>query len=144
MASEPASPTAPAPDGASVSASAMPIIRGTTRGGGRWAITDAAGIRITDGARGAELLLPTSTASGATPHIHVRAQPGQIRIPAITEPPRGARTTTRRPDGLLSPDVAPTPTSIQAIPQAIAEAQPTTRILASLQVVGPVTPATSI
>src|SRR5215472_5894314 len=80
---ERASPIPPPPDGASASDTAMVTIRGTTRGGGRWAITDAAGIRITDGARGAELLLPTSTASGATPHIHVRAQPGQIRIPAI-------------------------------------------------------------
>src|SRR5215469_15989825 len=141
---EPASPTPPPPAGASASDMATATTPDITHGGDQWVITGVAGIRTTAGARGAELLLPTSTASGATPHIHVRAQPGQIHIPAITEPPRGARTTTRRPDGPRSPDAVPTLTSIQAIPRAIAEAQPTTRILASLQVVGQVTPATSI
>ena len=47
----------------------MATILGITRGGGQWATTDAAGIRITDGGRGAEPPSPMYTESGAIPHI---------------------------------------------------------------------------
>src|SRR5215469_8282172 len=114
MASEPASPTAPAPDGASVSASAMPIIRGITRGGGRWAITDAAGIRTTDGARGAGPLSLTSTAYGATPLIRALVQLGPTPTQATTAQLLVAHTTTPRLDGRRSPGEVPTPTSTPA------------------------------
>src|SRR5215471_602778 len=49
----PGLPTATIPDGASALAMALATIPGITRGGVPWATTAAAGIRITDGVRGA-------------------------------------------------------------------------------------------
>src|SRR6516164_462778 len=121
----------------------MVITPGTTRGGDRWAITGVAGIRITDGARGAGPPSPMSTASGVTRHTLAPVPPGRIRTLAITAQPAAARITTPRPDELSSPAAARTPTSIPAIQPAIAEARPTTPTLASLQVAAPDTPAIS-
>src|SRR6516162_10522577 len=47
-------PTAPPPVGALGLVTDTGTIPGTTHGGGRWGIGDAAGIRTTDGVRGAE------------------------------------------------------------------------------------------
>src|SRR5215472_1481802 len=104
-------------------------ILGITRGGGQWATTDVAGIRITDGGRGAEPPSPMYTESGAIQHIRAREQPGQIPTPGITELPAVVPITTPRPAGAQLRDVVTTPTSTLGTPLAIAAVQPTTRTL---------------
>src|SRR6516164_521961 len=71
------------PAGALASGTVTATIRGTTPGGDRWAITAAAGIRTTAGARGVERQLPTCTESGATQRIRAPERPGPILTPAI-------------------------------------------------------------
>src|SRR5215467_4416180 len=72
------------PDGASASAMGMATILGTP-GGDPWATTDAAGIRITGGARGVEPQLLTSTEFGATQRTRAPERLGQILTPGIME-----------------------------------------------------------
>src|SRR6516165_4261834 len=125
--SEPGSPTAKIPGGASASVMATATIRGITRGGAQQATTDAAGIRITDGAHGAEPSPPMCTESGATRHIRGPEQLGQIPTPAIMEPPPAAPITTLRRAGPPLRDAVTIRTSTRATPPDIAEEQPTTR-----------------
>ena len=72
------------PAGASASATDTLTTPGITHGGDRWAITDTAGIRITDGEPGAGRRSPTFTACGAIPLTPAPRQPGRILIPATT------------------------------------------------------------
>src|SRR5215467_3061030 len=97
MASEPVLPTAQIADGASGLATGTPTILITTLGGDPWDITDVVGIHITDGARGAARLWPTSTESGATPPTRAQARLGPILTPAITALRRAGLITIHRP-----------------------------------------------
>src|SRR5271165_6791583 len=126
-------PTAPHPGGVSASDMGTATIRIITRGGDRWATTDAAGIRITDGAPGAEQRSPTCMESGATRRIRARARPGPIHTLETTEPPAAVPTTTRRPAGRQLPAAALTPTSIPATQPGIAAERPIIRTQASSQ-----------
>src|SRR6516165_7710992 len=139
---EPDSPTPASADGVSASDMDMVTIRTTTRGGGRWGTTVAAGIRITAGARGAGLPLPTCTECGATPRIRERARPGRIRTPETTERPRAVLTTILRPAGPRWRDAAPTPISTPAIPQATGAERRITRTRESSPAAGRATLAT--
>src|SRR5271165_1399684 len=140
------SPTAPHPVGALVSGTGTATIRITTPGGDRWATTDAAGIRITDGAPGAAQRSPTCTESGATRRIRARARPGPIHTLETTEPPAAVPTTTHRPAGRQLPAAALTPTSIPATQPGIVAERPIIRTQASsreeeLDTLGTSTPA---
>src|SRR5271166_3940518 len=137
------SPTARHRVGALVSGMGTATIRITTRGGDRWATTDAAGIRIT---AGAEQRSPTCTESGATRRIRARARPGPIHTLETTEPPAAVPTTTHRPAGRQLPAAALTPTSIPATQPGIVAERPIIRTQASsreeeLDTLGTSTPA---
>src|SRR4030095_6268910 len=109
----------------------MVTILGITRGGDRWAITDVAGIHITDGAHGAEPQSRMCTGCGATRRIRAPEQRGQIPIQAIMELRPVVGITTRRPAGAPSQDAVTTPTSTLATRPAIEAERRTTRILES-------------
>src|SRR5271166_4556117 len=130
-------PTPPTLDGALASATDMATIRGTTRGGGRWATTDTGGTRTMDGEHGAAPQSPTFMEFGATPPTRVQPRHGLIPIPATTAQPAAAPTTTRRREERPSPVVVPTPTSTQAILPVIVAERPITRTRGSLPVAVP-------
>src|ERR1700751_5522351 len=94
------------PDGASVLATDTDTIPTTIRGGGRWGITDAAGIPTTGGERGVALRSQTYTECGETRPIHVQVLPGRIRIPATMVLRPAARIRIHRPVGLRWQDEA--------------------------------------
>src|ERR1700756_5423058 len=119
--------TAKTPDGASASVMGT-IIPGITRGGDPWVITDAAGIRITDGARGAGPRWRTSMESGAIRRIHAPRRLGRIRIRAIMGLRAVAPTTTHKQAGRLSQGADTTPISTRGTLTGTAGAASTTRI----------------
>src|SRR5215472_516717 len=97
---EPALRMPAVPDGALASATAMPTLPGTTRGGDPWDITDAAGTRITGGAHGAVLPWPMRTGCGATQRTRARARPGRTLTPATTVLRRAVPIRMPKPAGL--------------------------------------------
>src|SRR5215469_5633427 len=130
------------PDGASVLATDMDTIPTTIRGGGRWDITDAAGIHTTGGERGVALLSQTYTACGETRLIHVLVLPGRIHIQATMVLRRAAPIRIRRRAGLRWQDEATTPISIRETRQDIAAVPHTIQTRASLLAAVLVTQAT--
>src|SRR5215472_4666670 len=130
----PGLPTATIPDGASALAMALATIPGITRGGVPWATTAAAGIRITDGVRGAGQPSPMCMESGAIPPIRAPEPPGPIRIRATTVLRRAAPITTRKRAGAPSLGEGTTPISTRGTHTDTAAVPPTTRTPASLPV----------
>src|SRR5262249_7335163 len=129
--------------GASASAMGMATIPITTRGGGQWVNTVAAGIRTTGGEGGAGQPSPNWTEAWVTQRNHRQAAPRPIRIPAITVLRREAPITTLRLAEALSLAAVTTRISTQETLTDIVAAPLTTQTQVSSLAAEPVTLVTS-